>query len=86
VTFAMGDGVPMATGAAVVLFVLFGLCMAVIADSYHSLIAECTSKESRAGVISVVWVVMILSTIFSAVVMNAVRPEFSRRPCRRCTT
>jgi BCD family chlorophyll transporter-like MFS transporter len=67
----------MATGAAVVLFVLFGLCMAVIADSYHSLIAECTSKESRAGVISVVWVVMILSTIFSAVVMNAVRPEFT---------
>jgi BCD family chlorophyll transporter-like MFS transporter len=77
VTFAMGDGVPLATGAAVVLFVLFGLCMAVIADSYHSLIAECTSKESRAGVISVVWVVMILSTIFSAVVMNAVRPEFT---------
>lgn len=77
VTLAMGDGVPLATGAAVVLFALFGLCMAVIADSYHSLIADCTSKESRAGVISVVWVVMILSTILSAVVMNAVRPEFS---------
>jgi BCD family chlorophyll transporter-like MFS transporter len=77
VTLAMGEGLPMATGAAVVLFVLFGLCMAVIADSYHSLIAECTSKESRAGVISVVWVVMIVSTIISAVVMNAVRPEFT---------
>lgn len=77
VTFAMGEGVPMATAAAVALFVLFGLCMAVIADSYHSLIAETTSKENRAAVISVVWVVMILSTILSAVVMNAVRPEFS---------
>ncbi|MFN2329572.1 MAG: BCD family MFS transporter [Chromatocurvus sp.] len=77
VTFAMGEGDPMATAAAVVLFVLFGLCMAVIADSYHSLIAETTSKETRAGVISVVWIVMILSTILAAVVMNAVRPEFT---------
>lgn len=77
ITLAMGDGAPLATSVAVLLFVLFGLCMAVIADSYHSLIAECTTKESRAGVISVVWVVMILSTILSAVVMNAVRPEFS---------
>lgn len=77
VTFAMGAGTPGATGIAVVLFVLFGLCMAVIADSYHSLIAETTNKDTRAGVISVVWIVMILSTIAAAVVMNAVRPEFS---------
>lgn len=77
VTMAMGEGSSMATGAAVVLFVLFGLCMAVMADSYHSLIAETTSKETRGGVISVVWIVMILSTIIAAVVMNAVRPEFS---------
>lgn len=77
VTFAMGAGSTLATAAAVVLFVLFGLCMAVMADSYHSLIAETTSKETRAGVVSVVWIVMILSTILAAVVMNAVRPEFS---------
>ena len=77
ITLAMGAGVAIATPAALVLFVLFGLCMAVIADSYHALIAETISKENRAGVISVVWVVMILSTILSAVVMNAVRPEFS---------
>lgn len=77
VTFAMGAGSSLAVAGAVVLFVLFGLCMAVIADSYHSLIAENTRKETRAGVISVVWIVMILSTIMAAVVMNAVRPEFS---------
>ncbi len=77
VTLAMGAGSPVAMAAAVGLFVLFGLCMAVMADSYHSLIAETTSKETRAGVISVVWIVMILSTIVAAVVMNAVRPEFS---------
>ncbi len=77
VTFAMGAGSTLATGVAVVLFVLFGLCMAVMADSYHSLIAEVTNRETRAGVVSVVWIVMILSTILAAVVMNAVRPEFS---------
>ncbi|MFN2287766.1 MAG: BCD family MFS transporter [Chromatocurvus sp.] len=77
VTMAMGAGSSLATGVAVLIFVLFGLCMAVMADSYHSLIAETTSKETRGGVISVVWIVMILSTICAAVVMNAVRPEFS---------
>ena len=77
VTFAMGEGSSVATAVAVVLFVLFGLCMAVMADSYHSLVAETTSKDTRAGVISVVWIVMILSTILAAVVMNAVRPEFT---------
>lgn len=77
VTLAMGEGSSMAFVAAVSLFVMFGLCMAVIADSYHSLIAENTRKETRGGVISVVWIVMILSTILAAVVMNAVRPEFT---------
>ena len=77
VTFAMADGALTGMIAAVVLFTLFGICMAVIADSYHALIAEVTTKDTRAAVIAVVWVVMILSTILSAVVMNAVRPEFS---------
>lgn len=77
VTLAMGAGSSMATVVAVGLFVLFGLCMAVMADSYHSLIAETTNKDTRAGVISVIWIVMILSTILAAVVMNAVRPEYS---------
>jgi len=63
--------------AALALFVLFGLCMATIGDSYHSLIAEVTNEKTRGGVIAVVWIVMILSTIASAVVMNKVRPEYS---------
>lgn len=83
VTFAMGDGAAYALPAAVALFVLFGLCMAVIADSYHALVAEVTTKESRPVVISVVWVIMILSTILSAVVMNAIRPEFSPEAMQR---
>lgn len=83
VTFAMGAGSTSGMIAAVFLFVLFGLCMAVIADSYHSLIAEVTDKESRPTVIAVVWIVMILSTILAAVVMNTVRPEFSPEAMQR---
>jgi MFS transporter, BCD family, chlorophyll transporter len=51
--------------------------MAGIADSYHSLLAEVTTKENRSGVIALVWIVMILSTILAAVTMNVLRPEFS---------
>ncbi|MEM1145529.1 MAG: BCD family MFS transporter [Pseudomonadota bacterium] len=75
--FGMGEGLPLAYVGAVALFVVFGMCIATIADSYHALIAEVTTPTSRPIVISVVWVIMILSTILSAVVMNAVRPEFS---------
>jgi len=77
VAMGMGAGSAMAMLSAIMLFTLFGLSMAVIADSYHSLIAEVTTPETRGMVISVVWVVMILSTILATVVMNIVRPEFT---------
>jgi BCD family chlorophyll transporter-like MFS transporter len=59
------------------LFAVFGIAMAFLGDCYHSLIAEVTTEKTRGGVISVVWIVTILSTIFAAVVMNAVRPEYT---------
>ena len=77
ITMGMGTGSPVAMLSAIVLFTLFGLSMAVIADTYHSLLAEVTSPETRGLVISVVWIVMILSTILATVVMNIVRPEFT---------
>ncbi len=77
VAMGMGTGSAMSMLSAIVLFTLFGLSMAVIADSYHSLIAEVTTPETRGAVISVVWIVLILSTILATVVMNVVRPEFS---------
>ncbi len=77
ITMGMGTGSPMAMLSAIVLFTLFGLSMAVIADTYHSLLAEVTSPETRGLVISVVWIVMIMSTILATVVMNIVRPEFT---------
>jgi len=77
VAFGMGEGSAMAMLSAIMLFTLFGLSMAVIADTYHSLIAEVTSPESRGMVISVAWIVLIMSSILATVVMNIVRPEFS---------
>jgi BCD family chlorophyll transporter-like MFS transporter len=77
VAMGMGSGSAFAMLSAIVLFTLFGLSMAVIADTYHSLIAEVTSPESRGMVISVAWIVLIMSTIMATVVMNIVRPEFT---------
>ena len=74
---AMGAGSTLATAAGFGLFILFGISMAMIGDAHHSLIAEITSERSRGGVISVVWIVTIMSTILAAVVMNAVRPEYT---------
>ena len=77
VAMGMGEGSLGAMLSAIVLFTVFGLSMAVIADSYHSLIAEVTTPETRGLVISVVWIVLIMSTILATVVMNIVRPEFT---------
>lgn len=73
----IADGSMLWLAGAIVLFVLFGLCVATIGDSYHSLIAEVTNERTRSGVIAVVWITMILSTIIAAVVMNKVRPTYS---------
>ena len=77
VVVGMGEGSALAMLTAIVLFTLFGLSMAVIADCYHSLVAEVTTPELRGMVISVAWVVMILSTIIATVVMNEVRPVYT---------
>jgi len=83
VTMSLGTGGLSSYPAAILLFVLFGISMAVIADTYHSLLAEVTNKDNRSGVIAVVWIVMIFSTILSAVVMNAMRSEFTPEGMQR---
>jgi BCD family chlorophyll transporter-like MFS transporter len=83
VTLAMAEGSLGAVLAAVLLFTLFGLAMAVIADTHHALIAEATEPDTRGGVIALVWVVMILSTIAAAIVMNLMRSEFTPEGMQR---
>ncbi len=77
VVHGIAAGSMLALSLSIVLFVLFGLCMAAVGDSYHSLIAEVTTERTRSGVIAVVWITMILSTILAAVVMNKVRPTYT---------
>jgi BCD family chlorophyll transporter-like MFS transporter len=74
---AMGAGSFSAIIVGFSLFVVFGIAMAMLGDSYHSLIAEVTTERTRSSVISVVWIIAILSTIVAAVVMNTVRPEYT---------
>lgn len=83
VTMGMGEGSAFAMMMAIMLFTLFGLSTAVMAVSYHSLLAEVTTPRNRSLVISLVWIVMIMSTILATVVMNMVRPEFSPEAMQR---
>lgn len=80
---AMGAGSISAYIVGFMLFLMFGIAMAVIGDSYHSLISEVTTERTRSTVIAVVWIFAILSTIIAAVVMNAVRPEYTPEAMQR---
>lgn len=74
---AMGAQNPLGYAAGFALLIVFGVCIAVMGDAHHALIAEVTQPKSRGGVISVVWTFTILSTIIAAVVMQIVMPEYS---------
>lgn len=77
VAAGMGDGTLTAFAAGFVLFIIYGIMIAVMGDTHHSLIAEVTKPEARGSVISVVWTFTILSTIIAAAVMNSVRSEYT---------
>lgn len=79
---AIGAGSVPALALGITLFVIFGLCMATVGDAHHSLIAEITTEKTRGGVIAVVWITMILSTILAAVMMNQIRPTYSPEAMR----
>lgn len=74
---AMGTGAPLAYVGGFGFFVLFGVAIAVFGDSHHSLIAEVTEARARGGVMAVVMTFTVMSTIFAAVIMNVVMPEYS---------
>ena len=59
------------------LLAMYGVGIAMFGDSHHALIAESTRPQSRGGIMAVVQTVAIMSSIFAAVLMNVVRPEYS---------
>ena len=73
----MADGRPLAFVSTFLLLAIFGICIAIMGDSHHSLIAEVSTPRARGGIISVVWTFTILSTIIAAIVMNIIRPEYT---------
>ena len=77
VVHAMGADQMWAYFAGFGLLITFGLSTATIGDSHNALIVEATNPRTRGGVISVVYIVTILSTIMAAVVMNIVRPVYT---------
>ncbi|MBK8987075.1 MAG: BCD family MFS transporter [Chloroflexi bacterium] len=79
----MGAGEVWAYLAGLLAFVIYGIAIAVMGDSHHSLIAEVTDSRTRGAVISVVWTFTIISTIFAAIIMNIVMPEFSPEAMQR---
>lgn len=74
---AMGAGNPLAYVAGFGLLMVFGVMIAVMGDTHHSLIAEVTTTKGRGGVISVVWTFTILSTIIAAGVMKSIMPDYT---------
>lgn len=77
VASAMGKGEASGFLGGLLIFLIFGICIAIMGDSHHSLIAERVSPRARGGVISVVWTFTILSTIISAIIMQQVMPDYT---------
>lgn len=79
----MSEGSGLAFIAGFGIFIVYGIGIAIMGDSHHSLIAEVTSPRTRGAVISVVWTFSILSTILAAVVMNTMMPTYSHEAMQR---
>jgi BCD family chlorophyll transporter-like MFS transporter len=83
IVLQMSGGAIWAYGAGLLAFVIYGIAIAVMGDSHHSLIAEVTQPKSRGAVISVVWTFSILSTIVAAGVMQSMMPEYTQAAMQR---
>ena len=72
VAVMMSNNLPFANMLGFLLLITFGICIAAMGDTHHSLIAEVTTPKTRGGTIAVVWTFTIASGIASAIVMKAV--------------
>jgi BCD family chlorophyll transporter-like MFS transporter len=80
---AMAAGSPIAAIAGFALFVVFGIGVAAHGDSHHALIAERTAERQRGLVMSVVWTMLIVSTIASAITIRVMMPEYTQAAMQR---
>ena len=73
----MGSGSPLAFVGGFAMLLIFGVGLAAMGDSHHSMIAERIAPAKRGGVISVVWTFTILSAIIAAGVIKVMMPHYT---------
>jgi BCD family chlorophyll transporter-like MFS transporter len=76
VAIGLGEHSLLATVAAVVLIIIFGISMAMNGSSSNSLMAEVTTPKERGTAVAVVWATVIISGIVSAKVAGDIMPSY----------
>jgi MFS transporter, BCD family, chlorophyll transporter len=74
---SLGTGSLLAPVLGLAIMLVFGVSLATMGDSHHSLIAEATNERERGGIISVVWTFTIVSAIGSAAVFKNMMPTYT---------
>jgi BCD family chlorophyll transporter-like MFS transporter len=73
----MSNGLPFAYTAGFALFFVFGLMIALMANTYLDLIAECTTEKERAGVFAAAWTGQTAIIVVWALVFRLIMPTYS---------
>lgn len=60
-----------------VIFIAYGAGISILETIYLALVSDITPKEQRGKVISVLWIMLILGTITSAIIMSALLQDYS---------
>lgn len=76
VAIGMSNNNILAFGAGFLLLIVFGIGFAIAGASHLALVADVTSERSRGMTISLVWTVLIASTIISLSFIRRIMPEF----------
>ncbi|PJF46085.1 MAG: MFS transporter, partial [Candidatus Thermofonsia Clade 3 bacterium] len=74
---AMAAGSPIALMAGFVLFFVFGAMIALMANTYLDLIAECTREDERSGVFAAAWTGQTAIIVVWALVFRVLMPDYA---------
>jgi BCD family chlorophyll transporter-like MFS transporter len=83
---AIAAGSTPAIVAGFVLFFVFGAMIALMANTFLDLVAECTTEESRGKVLAGTWTGQTASILLWAVVFRLLMPEFTPEAMQRLYT
>lgn len=72
----MAEGALWASAACFVLFFIFGLMIALMANTYLDLIAECTREEERSSVFAAAWTGQTAIIVVWALIFRALMPTY----------